>query len=85
MDALPIIDVSGLVRHDDPAEVPAQIGAACRDTGFFYVTGHDVPDDLLHRLDTLSRAFFRLPLAEKMEIAMARGGACLARLLSDRR
>jgi isopenicillin N synthase-like dioxygenase len=51
--------------------VAEQIGAACRDNGFFYATGHGV-DPV--RLDGLAREFFALPEAEKMQIAMARGG-----------
>jgi isopenicillin N synthase-like dioxygenase len=54
--------------------VAREIEAACRDSGFFYVTGHGVPADLLARLDATSRAFFGLPEADKQEIAMARGG-----------
>ena len=56
------------------AEVARQIEQACRDTGFFYVTGHGVLPELLDRLDAASRAFFALPEADKMEIAMERGG-----------
>jgi isopenicillin N synthase-like dioxygenase len=56
------------------AEVAAQIQSACRDRGFFYVTGHGVHPDLLAELADASAEFFGLPLADKMQIAMARGG-----------
>lgn len=65
---LPVIDVS------DPFAVAGEIERACRDTGFFYVTGHGVPASLRRRLDERSRAFFALPVAEKLEIEMSRGG-----------
>jgi isopenicillin N synthase-like dioxygenase len=68
MDALPVIDIS------DPAVAAPQIEAACRRSGFFYVTGHGVPAELTDRLDTAARAFFALPEQDKLEIAMARGG-----------
>ena len=55
-------------------EVAGQIEAACREHGFFYVTGHGVAPDLLARLARACAAFFALPQAAKMEIAMARGG-----------
>ena len=75
--SLPVVDVSPLV-DDGPREavtgVARQIEAACRHSGFFYVTGHGVSDELLDRLDAASRRFFRLPLDDKMEIAMERGG-----------
>ncbi len=74
MTALPVIDIAPLVRDQDPADVAREIEAACRQYGFFYVTGHGVPQTALDRLDRAARAFFRLPLADKMEIAMARGG-----------
>ena len=54
--------------------VAEQIQAACRDRGFFYVTGHGVPAELLDELAAASAEFFALPVADKMEIAMARGG-----------
>ena len=51
------------------------IYAACRDTGFFYVVGHDVDDGLQRRLEGVARRFFALQEAEKASIAMERGGA----------
>jgi isopenicillin N synthase-like dioxygenase len=72
-ETLPVIDVAPLLAADDAARrrVAEEIGAACRDTGFFYATGHGVDPA---RLDGLAREFFALPEAEKMQIAMARGG-----------
>jgi isopenicillin N synthase-like dioxygenase len=66
MSSLPVIDMANLD--------PAAISRACRDSGFFYVTGHDVPGELIARLDRASRAFFDLPTEDKLEIAMAKGG-----------
>lgn len=67
--ALPVIDISGRLHT-----VAGEIGAACRVSGFFYITGHGVPATLLKRLESASRAFFALPVEAKLEIAMARGG-----------
>ena len=64
---LPIVDLAG----DDAAET---IDRACRETGFFYVVGHDVDDGLQQRLEDEARQFFARPEAEKAEIAMSRGG-----------
>jgi isopenicillin N synthase-like dioxygenase len=50
------------------------VATACRASGFFYVTGHGVPDRLLAELAAASRAFFALPAPAKLEIAMERGG-----------
>jgi isopenicillin N synthase-like dioxygenase len=71
---LPVIDVAGLVRGDDDPAAAREIRSACRDSGFFYVTGHGVASELLERLDRASREFFELPVAEKVEIEMARAG-----------
>lgn len=65
---LPVIDIG------DPAAVAGEIAAACRETGFFYVTGHGVPESLVAELDAASRRFFALPEREKLEIEMSRGG-----------
>jgi isopenicillin N synthase-like dioxygenase len=71
--SLPVIDVAPL-RAGAPGDVPAQIDAACREVGFFYVTGHGVPAELQRRLDTAARAFFALPEPTKARIAMVHGG-----------
>jgi isopenicillin N synthase-like dioxygenase len=77
-DHVPLIDVRALVNRSSDAAarraVAARIGAACRESGFFYVTGHGVDAGLLAHLEELSRRFFARPLDEKMAIRMARGG-----------
>lgn len=75
-DALrvPVIDVAAL----HPAEacrlalVADTIGRACRDIGFFYVTGHHVPAALVADTFAASRRFFSLPPAEKNAVAISR-------------
>jgi len=72
---LPIIDVAPLVDEaPGVARVAQQIGAACRDTGFFYAVGHGVDGALASRLESASRQFFELDLAEKSRIRMDLGG-----------
>jgi isopenicillin N synthase-like dioxygenase len=75
--ALPVIDMRPLVDGRPVtamAAVAEQIQAACRERGFFYVTGHGVPSGMLADLAAASAEFFALPLADKLEIAMERGG-----------
>jgi isopenicillin N synthase-like dioxygenase len=75
--ALPVIDVAPLIGADPDAAcfaVAERIQAACRERGFFYVIGHGVPAQLLARLEAASEEFFSLPLEDKLEIAMERGG-----------
>ncbi|MEY2402884.1 MAG: hypothetical protein QOD38_435 [Acidimicrobiaceae bacterium] len=66
---LPVVDVSNGV-----AGVAAEIDAACRGMGFFFVVGHGVPLELQARLDSLAREFFALDEGEKAKIDMKRGG-----------
>ncbi|MCA8885540.1 MAG: 2-oxoglutarate and iron-dependent oxygenase domain-containing protein [Hyphomonadaceae bacterium] len=73
-EALPVVDVAPLLSGSDAKQIGHQIGAACRNLGFFYVKGHAIGAETLRALDVASRKFFVLPEAEKMKIAMARGG-----------
>jgi isopenicillin N synthase-like dioxygenase len=74
-DHLPVIDLTGWADGDRKrSAIAARMGAACRMHGFFYIAGHGIEPALLERLETLSRKFFALPLAEKMRIEMAHGG-----------
>jgi isopenicillin N synthase-like dioxygenase len=75
--ALAVIDVGPLIGGAPAAAraaVAEQVQAACRERGFFYVTGHGVPAGLLDELAGASAEFFALPVADKLEIAMERGG-----------
>lgn len=74
---LPVIDIGALLGGADPDAangVIGQIDAACRTRGFFIVTNHGVPLDLIARLDARAREFFALPQADKEAVAMTRGG-----------
>jgi isopenicillin N synthase-like dioxygenase len=72
---IPVIDVSALTAGGPGRSVvAAQIGAACRLHGFFYVVGHGVDPALCARLEALSRAFFALEEAHKLRWRMALGG-----------
>lgn len=74
---LPVIDMAKLF---DPADTDGHVAVAkalaraCEIHGFFYLTGHGVELGVLEDLETESRKFFALPLAEKMKIAMVHGG-----------
>jgi isopenicillin N synthase-like dioxygenase len=73
---VPVIDVGPLVTGaGDRSRVAADIAHACREWGFFYVTGHGVDEALQRRLEQASRRFFARDLETKMEIRMDRGGA----------
>ncbi len=74
---LPVIDMAALFDAADSAgrqTAAAAIQSACRESGFFYVTGHGVASSLVSALEAASHRFFALPEADKMAIAMAKGG-----------
>jgi isopenicillin N synthase-like dioxygenase len=74
-DDIPLIDIAPLIAGAPERErVARELGAACREHGFFYITGHGVDAGLCQRLETLSRQFFARGTEEKMQINMARGG-----------
>jgi len=77
MNSIPVIDIGPMIAADEPSSVPSlgdEIHRACRDYGFFYVTGHGVPVDLQTRLESLSRQFFAMDTKDRMSIAMKHGG-----------
>ncbi len=68
MTEVPVIDLSP-ARGGGPAarrRVAALIDAACREIGFFAITGHGVPDSLVDELRRCAHDFFARPLAEKL-------------------
>jgi isopenicillin N synthase-like dioxygenase len=72
---IPIIDVRELVAGSEGRHaVAAQIGNACRESGFFYIVGHGVDGALQERLQTLSRQFFAQDEEVKLRIKMALSG-----------
>lgn len=65
---LPILD---LRRFDSDREAFLDdLRNVARNEGFFYLTGHGVPQDLIDRLWAEARAFFALPEASKQAIGM---------------
>jgi isopenicillin N synthase-like dioxygenase len=74
MERLPVIDMAPLLAGHDDMQVAAAIDAACRRSGFFYLTGHGIPPGHFDALDSAARAFFALPETEKARIAMPNGG-----------
>jgi isopenicillin N synthase-like dioxygenase len=72
---VPLIDICPLVTGTgDEQAVASQIGQACSEYGFFYITGHGVDEDLQRQLEALSHQFFTQDLETKLQIRMALGG-----------
>jgi isopenicillin N synthase-like dioxygenase len=69
-DTIPTIDLSPLRSGGGGGrrEVARQIDDACTDIGFFLVTGHGIPLELITRARQRAIDFFALPDDEKMKV-----------------
>jgi isopenicillin N synthase-like dioxygenase len=67
---VPIIDIAPYLKGtaEGKRQVADAVGRACREVGFYIITGHAVEPQLLDKAETTARAFFDLPIAEKMKI-----------------
>ena len=74
MTDIPIIDVSGLRSHRpaDRQAVADHLGAACRNVGFFYLTGHAIPDGIATGVFDAARDLFALPDEAKDALSIKR-------------
>ena len=72
--ALPIIDLAGFdpAAPDRSRPVAAAVRQACLDKGFLYVSNHGIPQRLIDDVLTQTKAFFDLPMADKLGVDMAR-------------
>ena len=71
---IPVIDVAPLAGEDEVAKrrVAEAIRGASVEVGFFYVSGHAVPRDLVRATHLAAKYFFLLPDATKREIVVNR-------------
>src|SRR6185503_1936270 len=69
---IPIVDLSGGFSPDlrERKKVAWEIHKACRETGFFYVSSHRVPQSLIEAQFEWTRRFFDLPLEAKLALDM---------------
>ena len=71
-EQLPVLDLS---LADDPATAAQfrdHLLAATHDYGFFYLVGHGIDPTLTEEIISVSREFFALPEADKLEIENVR-------------
>jgi isopenicillin N synthase-like dioxygenase len=67
---VPVIDISPYRGADAAARhaLAAEVDRTCREIGFMVISGHGVDPALIAAVESVSRAFFDLPLEEKMKI-----------------
>ena len=68
--SIPVIDLAPAAKPEGKAEVAHHIHRACRETGFFYLKNHGVRQDLIDAQFAAAKAFFDLPLDQKLAIHM---------------
>jgi isopenicillin N synthase-like dioxygenase len=75
-DTLPIIDLASSDESDEASltRIAADVGAACRDVGFFYAVNHGVDKELIAEAFAQSHRFFALPLPDKQALAIEQIG-----------
>ena len=67
--SIPIVDLTPFrQRTAESRHVVETIRRTCEDIGFFVITGHGVPDELISHMYTTSRAFFDLPTEDKRRV-----------------
>lgn len=71
---IPVLDVAACLAGMPGAleEAAAALRTALESIGFFYLTGHGVPQALLDRIFAETRRFHALPLDEKMKLRLNR-------------
>jgi len=69
--AIAVIDIAPYLEESpgSAVKIAAEVRAACETFGMFGIVGHGVPDDAIADVERVSRAFFDLPVEEKMSYA----------------
>jgi isopenicillin N synthase-like dioxygenase len=72
VDAVPVIDIAPFLNGDKAARraVAQEVDAACSGLGFLIISGHGVAESLVRDMQAVSRAYFDLPLDEKLKLRM---------------
>ncbi|WP_260928917.1 isopenicillin N synthase family dioxygenase [Novosphingobium sp. 9] len=67
LEEVPVIDFAPFLAGDAAARqvVADEIAHACEEIGFFYLTGHGVPQDVVDAIFSTAAEFFALPDAER--------------------
>ena len=66
--AITAIDLGAFLRGTaaEKAAIAANVDDICRSTGFLIIENHEVPGEIIENAWTQSKAFFDLPLEEKL-------------------
>lgn len=74
-DEIPIIDLSPIDGTlEMQKELASRIRAAAKNTGFFYITNHGIPEELIQKALAQAKAFFRQSEEEKQRVSNREAG-----------
>lgn len=78
-DHIPVVDIGSTITGDHGGQKDAawQVHQACRETGFFYIANHGLPQHLIDAQFEQVRRFFALPLADKLAVHMPKSPAAV--------
>ncbi|MEM7538603.1 MAG: 2-oxoglutarate and iron-dependent oxygenase domain-containing protein [Chloroflexota bacterium] len=67
---IPVVDITPFREGDEAGSnhVIKAVSSACEEIGFFTITGHGIPSDLIMQMYGLSRTFFDLPTEQKLTV-----------------
>jgi isopenicillin N synthase-like dioxygenase len=71
LKSLPVIDIGPFVREstlEERQHVARKLREVCINLGFFYITGHGIPETEMDAVLDWGHRFFGLPTAEKMKM-----------------
>jgi len=69
MSAIPLVDLAAFLEGTDDEQrlIATEVDEICRHIGFLIVEGHGVPNNVVDEAWSATRAFFDLPLEQKLE------------------
>ncbi|UQC86867.1 2OG-Fe(II)oxygenase superfamily protein, partial [Colletotrichum lupini] len=69
LDDVPIIDLSGLTGDfEERKAIALEILSAAKNSGFFYIKNHGIPEQVIEAAHQKGREFFKLPEKEKRKL-----------------
>lgn len=73
-DEIPVIDISGIYGDlEARQELARRVKDAAESTGFFYITGHGIPESAIQGARMASRDFFKQPEEKKLLVSKDKG------------
>jgi len=67
---IPVIDIAAFFNGAPATQksIASRIDSACRDTGFFAITGHGADEKVMSATRAMAEAFFAMPAEEKLKV-----------------